>query len=135
MTQLSPSILKNEGVPVYRTVQKCGEFVLTFPRAYHSGFNCGFNCAEAVNVAPVDWLPHGQTAVELYSKQHRKTSVSHDKLLLGAANRAVKALSDVLLLENNDLDNLRWKSLCGKEMLLPMALKVNFYPAALASYL
>lgn len=120
---------------MYRTVQKCGEFVLTFPRAYHSGFNCGFNCAEAVNVAPVDWLPHGQTAVELYSKQHRKTSVSHDKLLLGAANRAVKSLSDVLLLENNDLDNLRWKSLCGKEMVLSMALKVNFYPTAPASYL
>ncbi|KAK1383517.1 hypothetical protein POM88_021252 [Heracleum sosnowskyi] len=82
VTQLSPSVLKSEGVPVYRVVQHSGEFVLTFPRAYHVGFNCGFNCAEAVNVAPIDWLEHGQCAVELYSKQNRKTSLSHDNLLL-----------------------------------------------------
>jgi histone demethylase JARID1 len=68
-------------------VQRPGEFVITFPRAYHSGFNCGFNCAEAVNVAPMDWLPHGQTAIELYKQQKRKTSVSHDKLLLGAVKK------------------------------------------------
>ncbi|KAK1401022.1 hypothetical protein POM88_000627 [Heracleum sosnowskyi] len=82
VTQLSPSVLKSEGVPVYRVVQHSGEFVLTFPRAYHAGFNCGFNCVEVVNVAPIDWLEHGQCAVELYSKQNRKTSLSHDKLLL-----------------------------------------------------
>lgn len=41
VTQLSPSVLKSEGVPVYRAVQNSGEFVLTFPRAYHAGFNCG----------------------------------------------------------------------------------------------
>ncbi|KAL9258107.1 Lysine-specific demethylase JMJ14-like protein [Drosera capensis] len=64
VTQLSPSVLRSEGVPVYRVVQHSGEFVLTFPRAYHAGFNCGFNCAEAVNVAPVDWLVHGQNAVD-----------------------------------------------------------------------
>ncbi len=90
MTQLSPTVLKAEGVPVYKLVQQAGDFVITFPRAYHSGFNCGFNVAEAVNVAPADWLSHGQSAVELYCEQHRKTSVSHDKLLLRAARFAVK---------------------------------------------
>ncbi|KAM2042839.1 hypothetical protein ACFXTH_036346 [Malus domestica] len=89
VTQLSPTVLKSEGVPVHRAVQHSGEFVLTFPRACHSGFNCGFNCAEAVNVAPVDWLEHGQNAVELYSEQCRKTAISHDKLLLGSAREAV----------------------------------------------
>jgi histone demethylase JARID1 len=92
VTQLSPSVLKSEGIPVYRVVQNPGEFVLTLPRAYHSGFNCGFNCAEAVNVAPVDWLPHGQCAVELYRDQRRKTSVSHDKLLLKTAQEALRQL-------------------------------------------
>ncbi|CAM6122699.1 unnamed protein product [Calypogeia fissa] len=92
VTQLSPSILKEEGLPVYRLVQHAGEFVITFPRAYHSGFNCGFNCAEAVNLAPVDWLPHGQSAVELYMEQRRKTSVSHDKLLFAAARHAIKVV-------------------------------------------
>lgn len=126
VTQLSPSILKSEGVPVYRCVQNAGEFVLTFPRAYHSGFNCGFNCAEAVNVAPVDWLPHGQIAIELYRQQGRKTSISHDKLLLGAAREAVRAHWELNLLKKNNLDNLRWKDLFGRDGILATALKVKF---------
>lgn len=109
---------------MYRVVQHSGEFVLTFPRAYHSGFNCGFNCAEAVNVAPVDWLAHGQHAVELYSKQHRKTSISHDKLLLGSAQEAVRALSELLVLGKETPGNLRWRSVCGKDGLLTQAVKV-----------
>lgn len=126
VTQLSPSVLKEEGVPVHRVVQHCGEFVLTFPRAYHSGFNCGFNCAEAVNVAPVDWLAHGQQAVELYSKQHRKTSLSHDKLLLGSAREAVRALWELLMFQKNTPGNLRWKGVCGEDGFLTKAVKVCF---------
>ncbi|KAF8408758.1 hypothetical protein HHK36_004826 [Tetracentron sinense] len=125
VTQLSPSVLKSEGVPVYRVVQHSGEFVLTFPRAYHAGFNCGFNCAEAVNVAPIDWLPHGQSAVELYSEQCRKTSISHDKLLLGAAREAVRALWEILLLRKENPGNLSWKSVCGKDGVLTKAIKTR----------
>ncbi|XP_057961153.1 putative lysine-specific demethylase JMJ16 [Malania oleifera] len=125
VTQLSPSILKSEGVPVHRCVQNRGEFVLTFPRAYHSGFNCGFNCAEAVNVAPVDWLPHGQNAIELYREQGRKTSISHDKLLLGAAREAVRAHWELHLLKKDTLDNLRWKDVCGKDGILAKSLKAR----------
>ncbi|KAL3616788.1 hypothetical protein CASFOL_039182 [Castilleja foliolosa] len=125
VTQLSPSVLKSEGVPVYRVVQKSGEFVLTFPRAYHSGFNCGFNCAEAVNVAPVDWLQHGQSAVELYSMQRRKTSISHDKLLLASALKAVRALWEISVLKKENRENLRWKSLCGKDGVLTQAIKTR----------
>ncbi|KAJ0975772.1 hypothetical protein J5N97_017737 [Dioscorea zingiberensis] len=125
VTQLSPSVLKSEGVPVYRAIQKSGEFVLTFPRAYHSGFNCGFNCAEAVNVAPVDWLPHGQCAVELYSEQSRKTSLSHDKLLLGAAREAVKALWEVLVLGRQDSKNFKWQSVCHNDGVLTKAIKAR----------
>ncbi|KAJ6950592.1 hypothetical protein NC651_004310 [Populus alba x Populus x berolinensis] len=125
VTQLSPSVLKAEGVPVYRVVQHSGEFVLTFPRAYHSGFNCGFNCAEAVNVAPVDWLAHGQHAVELYSEQRRKTSISHDKLLMGAAQEANRALRELLLLGKETPENLRWMSVCGKDGVLTAAVKTR----------
>lgn len=125
VTQLSPSILKSKGVPVYRCVQNPGEFVLTFPRAYHSGFNCGFNCAEAVNVAPVDWLPHGHIAIDLYREQGRKTSISHDKLLLGASRDAVQAQWELNLLKKNTSCNLQWKGFCGKDGLLAKALKVN----------
>ncbi|KAL2484174.1 Lysine-specific demethylase JMJ18 [Forsythia ovata] len=127
VTQLSPSILKLEGVPVYRVVQHSGEFVLTFPRAYHSGFNCGFNCAEAVNVAPVDWLQHGQNAVELYSAQHRKTSISHDKLLFAAAREAVRALWEISVLKKENPENLRWRSVCGKDGMLTKAIKTRVH--------
>lgn len=124
VTQFSPSILRSEGVPVYRTVQHSGEFVITFPRAYHSGFNCGFNCAEAVNVAPVDWLMHGQNAVELYSFQCRKTSLSHDKLLFGSALEAVRALAE-LALRKETPKNLKWRSVCGKDGDLTKAVKAR----------
>ncbi|XP_050368542.1 lysine-specific demethylase JMJ14-like [Argentina anserina] len=122
VTQLSPSVLKSEGVPVHRVVQHSGEFVLTFPRAYHAGFNCGFNCAEAVNVAPVDWLQHGQTAVELYSKQCRKTSLSHDKLLLQSALEAVQVLGEISL-GKKLTSNQNWQKVCGKDGVLTKAVK------------
>ncbi|GJN35658.1 hypothetical protein PR202_gb24453 [Eleusine coracana subsp. coracana] len=126
VTQLSPSVLKSEGVPVYRVVQNPGEFVLTLPRAYHSGFNCGFNCAEAVNVAPVDWLPHGQCAVELYREQRRKTSISHDKLLLKTAKEAVTQLwMNLFRCKSNDGEKYRWVDMCGKDGVLTRAIKTR----------
>ncbi|KAG9150194.1 hypothetical protein Leryth_009768 [Lithospermum erythrorhizon] len=125
VTQLSPSILKAEGVPVYRCLQNPGEFVLTFPRGYHAGFNCGFNCAEAVNVAPMNWLLHGQNAIELYRGEGRKTSISHDKLLLGAARDAVKAHWELNLLRKNTADNFRWRDVCGTDGILSKALKAR----------
>ncbi|KAJ6415511.1 hypothetical protein OIU84_004332 [Salix udensis] len=48
-TLFPPNILLEHDVPVYKAVQKPGEFIITFPRAYHAGFSHGFNCGEAVN--------------------------------------------------------------------------------------
>lgn len=121
---MSPSIFKSEDVPVYRCVQHPREFVLTFPRAYHAGFNSGFNCAEAVNIAPIDWLSYGQRAVELYHEQGRSTTLSHDKLLLGAAREAVRAHWELQLLRKDTFNNLRWKDVTGKNGILTQALKV-----------
>lgn len=55
VTHLSPEKLKGEGVPVFRAVQEAGNYIITFPFAYHGGFNTSYNVAEAVNFAPPRW--------------------------------------------------------------------------------
>jgi histone demethylase JARID1 len=81
VTMLNPEVVRDSGVPVCTTVQEPGHFVITFPRSYHGGFNHGFNCAEAVNFAPADWLPMGGWAVERYRFYHKAAVLSHDELL------------------------------------------------------
>ncbi|XP_055961269.1 lysine-specific demethylase JMJ13-like isoform X2 [Mercurialis annua] len=67
-TMFPPSILLEHGVPVYKAVQMPGEFVITFPRAYHSGFSNGFNCGEAVNFAIGNWFSFGALASKRYAR-------------------------------------------------------------------
>ncbi|XP_055550077.1 lysine-specific demethylase lid isoform X2 [Wyeomyia smithii] len=81
VTIMNPNILMNATVPVYRTDQHAGEFVVTFPRAYHAGFNQGYNFAEAVNFAPADWMKMGRECVNHYSKLRRYCVFSHDELV------------------------------------------------------
>ncbi|GAA5828560.1 hypothetical protein JCM11251_000850 [Rhodosporidiobolus azoricus] len=58
----SPRVLANSGITLNRCVQLPGEFILTYPKGYHSGFNLGFNCAESINFATERWLPIGKVA-------------------------------------------------------------------------
>ncbi|XP_055961578.1 lysine-specific demethylase JMJ17 isoform X3 [Mercurialis annua] len=81
VTMLNPSVLQENNVPVYTVLQEPGDFVITFPRSYHAGFNFGLNCAEAVNFAPADWLPHGGFGADLYQKYHKTSVLSHEELL------------------------------------------------------
>ncbi|KAK4407238.1 putative lysine-specific demethylase [Sesamum angolense] len=123
VAQLSPSMLMSEGIPVYRCVQNHLEFVLIFPGAYHSEFSSGFNCSEAACFAPFDWLPHGQDIVELYAEYCLKTSISHDRLLLGAAMEGVSTQWESFAMKNSSLNNQLWQSVCGKDGILTKVLK------------
>ena len=80
-TIINPTVLQKHGVRVFRTDQQAGEFVVTFPRGYHAGFNCGLNFAEAVNFCLPDWLPFGRNAVEEYRKIRRHCVFSQEELL------------------------------------------------------
>ncbi|KAL4448340.1 hypothetical protein ABPG75_005559 [Micractinium tetrahymenae] len=82
VTALSPMELKKRGVPVYRVVHEPGSFVVTMPDAYHSGFNCGFNVAEAVNFAPSHWIPYGTDVAEKYRTTGKPLTLSHDALMV-----------------------------------------------------
>lgn len=50
-TMFSPRLLQSGAVPVYKILQHPGEFIVTFPRAFHGGFSMGPNAGEAVNFA------------------------------------------------------------------------------------
>ena len=103
VTLMNPQRLRDAGVEVYACNQRAGEFVITFPKAYHAGFNhgvcrpsasipavavdtecglCQLNFNEAVNFALPDWLPQGLECVKRY-QEHRKLPVfSHDELII-----------------------------------------------------
>lgn len=56
---VSPKKLKENAIQYYTIVQEPGEFVITYPCAYHSGFNHGFNIAESCNFAIPNWFKIG----------------------------------------------------------------------------
>ncbi|CAE6492394.1 unnamed protein product [Rhizoctonia solani] len=58
----SPAILAEADCRPNTLVHHQGEFVITYPRGYHAGFNIGFNCAESVNFALESWIELGKRA-------------------------------------------------------------------------
>lgn len=88
VTMLSPNELLKRGVPVYKVLHEAGSFVVTMPNAYHSGFNTGFNVAEAVNFAAPEWLPYGTDVIERYRSLQKPVTMSYDSLLVSLVRMA-----------------------------------------------
>jgi hypothetical protein len=85
-TSFSPRLLNKEGVRVCKLLQHEGEFIVTFPRAFHAGFSLGPNCGEAVNFADTNWMPHAADANERYRTFGRPSVFSHDRLMYTMAH-------------------------------------------------
>ncbi|KAL5110630.1 Lysine-specific demethylase 5B [Taenia crassiceps] len=85
-----PDRLLRHNVPVYHLNQLAGEFVVTFPRAYHASYNNGFNFAEAVNFCPTEWFPFGLHCVDHYALLHRPPLFSHAELLCRLAESGLE---------------------------------------------
>ncbi|GMJ14010.1 relative of early flowering 6, Jumonji domain-containing protein 12, ETHYLENE INSENSITIVE 6 [Hibiscus trionum] len=84
-TVMSPEVFVRAGIPCCRLVQNAGEFVVTFPRAYHSGFSHGFNLGEAANIATPEWLRVAQDAAIRRASINYPPMVSHFQLLYDLA--------------------------------------------------
>lgn len=80
-TLLSPEVIVASGIPCCRLVQNPGEFVITFPRAYHVGFSHGFNCGEAANFGTPKWLTLAKEAAVRRAAMNHLPMLSHQQLL------------------------------------------------------
>jgi len=72
---ISPEYLLSQNVNVFRTLQQPGEFVVTLPGSYHSGFSTGLNIGEAVNFAHGDWIKYGLKCRQIYGKTRYRIPV------------------------------------------------------------
>ncbi|KAF8804210.1 jumonji superfamily protein [Phlegmacium glaucopus] len=118
----SPSILANSACRPNYLVQQSGEFVITFPRGYHAGFNLGLNCAESVNFALESWLDIGRRAkaCECVSDSVR---IDVDELLRQREEERNAPLKDVIPKRTTKNGLLPKKDLVKEEMIevtLPM---------------
>ncbi|PWZ02363.1 PLU-1-domain-containing protein [Testicularia cyperi] len=87
-TMMSPEKLRKEGVRVYACDQRANEFVITFPKAYHSGFNHGLNLNEAVNFALPDWISDDLESTRRYQRFRKPAVFSHDQLLITVSQQS-----------------------------------------------
>jgi len=60
-TLIHPAVLLSHGIKLRKMVHNEGEYMISRAAAYHSGFNQGFNIAEAVNFALPKWLEIAQS--------------------------------------------------------------------------
>ncbi len=82
-----------------------GEFILTFPGAYHAGFSTGLNIGEAVNFVSNSWFDYGLKCQDIYRRSREKIPVfPYDWLVLeNAKNVANAKLDEDTLLKLRDV--------------------------------
>eukprot|EP00752_Nemacystus_decipiens_P004810 g4377.t1 len=118
-TMISPIQIQKAGISYYTAVQEAGEFMITFPGAYHGGFNHGFNLAESTNFALDRWIREGRGAgycrcsphsvridvdrFETLVRQHRRIAGKESTCLNGLA----EAPDGGVLLEGQAADRSR----------------------------
>lgn len=68
VTLISPydKRFKEAKVKCFKAVQNPNEYIITFPKCYHAGFNSGYNFNEAVNFTLDSWVPYGIEAIGDY---------------------------------------------------------------------
>lgn len=81
VTLLSPMTLVKNRIKCVYADQRPNEFVITYPRVYHAGFNCGFNFNEAVNFTMNSWLGFGEKSIGDYRLIKKENVFNHYQLV------------------------------------------------------
>ena len=69
------------GIKFFKACQKPYEYIITFPKCWHFGFNLGFNHNEAVNFILPNWIPYAIEADNVYRRDGRKNVFDIYKLI------------------------------------------------------
>jgi len=101
-SMFSPDLLVQHGLSVCRTIQRPGDFIITWPGAFHSGFSHGCSVSESVNFALADWLPWGFAAIRMYTKVGRKPVLQHADLILNYVDNALQRLENCSDVHSDD---------------------------------
>ncbi|SCV02094.1 LAMI_0G15830g1_1 [Lachancea mirantina] len=73
---------QDAGISCYKAIQRPGEYIITFPKCYHAGFNSGYNFNEAVNFTINSWLPYGLEATYDYIRSGKPCVFDMNELML-----------------------------------------------------
>ena len=106
-TTLNPHVLRHEGVNCSRLEQHPGEYIIQFPRCYHTGFNSGFNFCEAVNFSTACWAKMGRQSLSNYRRVKRFNIFPHDELICRTAVDYTKLSLDMADFISEDLKQAR----------------------------
>ncbi|KAI3857007.1 hypothetical protein MKX03_027867 [Papaver bracteatum] len=118
---LSPEVVVASGLPCCRLVQYPGEFVVTFPRAYHVGFSHGFNCGEAANFGTPQWLKVAKEAAVRRAAMDLLPMLSHQQLLYMLTMSFISRVPRALLLPGARSSRLRDRQKEERELLVKKA--------------
>ncbi|CDH15710.1 related to Histone demethylase JHD2 [Zygosaccharomyces bailii ISA1307] len=93
VTLISPydEKFRNAKIRCYKAIQYPNEYIITFPKCYHAGFNSGYNFNEAVNFTLDSWVPYGVEAVSDYKLTGKYCVFDMFELML---NVVIESLDD-----------------------------------------
>ncbi|XP_051999847.1 protein Jumonji isoform X2 [Xyrauchen texanus] len=113
---ISPEVLRQKGVKVYRTVQQSGQFMVCFPGTFVSKVCCGYSVSETVHFANPQWMKLGYEAAKDLKRRriegpfstekliyHIATSERENKHLLKAISTLIKDLRDAEISQRRGL--------------------------------
>ncbi|XP_042362722.1 protein Jumonji [Plectropomus leopardus] len=94
---ISPEVLCREGIKVYRTVQRSGQYVVCYPGAFVAKVCCGYSVSETVHFATPHWMNLGYQAAKDLKCRRIAKPFSMEKLLYQIATAESKRDNGLLL--------------------------------------